>query len=646
MKKDNRKQGKKKSKENTAAVQTAAAEGRPAAAGGKKKYPAWFYLIIILLPLLMLTLLEMSLRVFNYGLNLTQWVELDEKSLILNPDIARRYFYTTQNVPYSNQTLFDKVKAPNSFRVFVLGESSAAGYPFLPNGSFSKYLRKRLELNYPHKRIEMVNVAMTAINTYALRDMMKGIVEQKPDLILIYTGHNEYYGALGVGSMESLGKSRHIVNFVLWLNKFKTVELLRNTIRKVTSSFSSSSANDNASGTLMSRMAKEQLIPYGSDIYRQGLEQFEGNMRDILDMAKDNNIPVVLGTLASNLKDQKPFVSVKDSNEKPAMDVFLSAQKTLQQGDREGALKLFRKAKDLDALRFRAPEEMNAIIRRLAKEYSYPVADIDGAVNSSGPDGIAGDNIMTDHLHPTLEGYQLLGSVFFRTMLQNGLLPGKPSAALDDAQQDSAVKKSFLFTRIDSVIGRYRIAVLKNDWPFVKVRRNEEILFPQDFIDSLAYDVIMRNGSWEEAHRNTAGYYINHSMFDEFQREMDLLIEQFPFMDSYYEKTSEILVLRKQFDRALKYLYMMHARKNDAYSSKWIGIIQLSHKNYVEAYKYLKKSSELDSSDPQTWYNLSGIYINRNEYAKAMEAVERCLGISPNFPGAQGLRARLTEAIK
>ena len=29
---------------------------------------------------------------------------------------------------------------------------------------------------------------------------------QEPDAVLIYAGHNEYYGALGVGSTESLGR--------------------------------------------------------------------------------------------------------------------------------------------------------------------------------------------------------------------------------------------------------------------------------------------------------------------------------------------------------------------------------------------------------------------------------------------------------
>mgnify|MGYP000915160728 CR=1 FL=1 len=61
--------------------------------------------------------------------------------------------------------------------------------------------------------------------------MMPGIIEQNPDMILIYAGHNEYYGALGAGSLESLGNSRWLVNQMLAANKYKTVQLLRNTIK-------------------------------------------------------------------------------------------------------------------------------------------------------------------------------------------------------------------------------------------------------------------------------------------------------------------------------------------------------------------------------------------------------------------------------
>ena len=194
----------------------------------KKKTPKWFYLVMILIPVIFVVLLELSLRLFNYGKDIPQWVDANRGKYIINPEVAYRYFNQVKNIPTTIEDVFDQQEKNNAFRVFVLGGSSAAGFPYMPMGSFSRYIRKRLELNYPNNTIEVVNISLSAINTYTLLDLLPEVLTQKPDLILIYAGHNEYYGALGVGSMESLGTSRTFVKLILQLNKYKTVQLIKN----------------------------------------------------------------------------------------------------------------------------------------------------------------------------------------------------------------------------------------------------------------------------------------------------------------------------------------------------------------------------------------------------------------------------------
>ena len=288
----------------------------------KKKTPKWFYLVMILIPIVFIVLLELSLRIFNYGKEIPQWVDARRGKYIMNPEVAYRYFNQVKNIPTTIEDVFDQEKKPNAFRVFVLGESSAAGYPYMPMGSFSRYIRKRLELNYPNNTIEVVNIGLSAINTYTLLDLLPEVLTQKPDLILIYTGHNEYYGALGVGSMESLGTSRTVVKLILYLNKYKTVQLIKNVLSSLLSAIKSAGVNDEP-GTLMSRMAQDQYINLNSDKYNLGVEQFEDNMRDILQMIQDYNVPVIIGELVSNLKDQKPFISIPTENYPTANQVFL-----------------------------------------------------------------------------------------------------------------------------------------------------------------------------------------------------------------------------------------------------------------------------------------------------------------------------------
>ena len=224
-----------------------------------KKHRFYFYLILIAIPIIFFILLESGLRVFSYGYNNEQWIEVSDGKFILNPEIARRYFHKTQSLPYSNQDVFDAVKKENNFRIFIMGESSAAGFPFAPLGSFSRYLQQRLELVYPGSKIEVVNLGITAVNSYTIRDLFPGVLEMSPDLIIIYTGHNEYYGALGVGSMESFGTSRNIIKLSLWLNRFKTFEFLTDITRTISGWISPPNAVDR-DATLMERMVSEQHI--------------------------------------------------------------------------------------------------------------------------------------------------------------------------------------------------------------------------------------------------------------------------------------------------------------------------------------------------------------------------------------------------
>ncbi len=64
---------------------------------------------------------------------------------------------------------------------------------------------------------------------------------------------------------------------------------------------------------------------------------------------------------------------------------------------------------DLDALRWRAPEEMNSVINELGDKFNYPVVKLDSIFSKVSPDNVVGDNLITDHIHPNLRGYQLIG---------------------------------------------------------------------------------------------------------------------------------------------------------------------------------------------------------------------------------------------
>ncbi len=132
----------------------------------------------------------------------------------------------------------------------------------------------------------------------------------------------------------------------------------------------------------------------------------------------------------------------------------------------ESALEYFLRAKDLDALRFRAPSEINSTIEQLSEKYGHPFVSAVDKFNSLSPEGIVGDNLMTDHLHPTITGYQEIGKLFINKMLTENLLPNSKGLLVTTDKQDEFVRMNYNFTHLDSTIGRYRLTILKRRLAF------------------------------------------------------------------------------------------------------------------------------------------------------------------------------------
>jgi hypothetical protein len=203
------------------------------------------------------------------------------------------------------------------------------GFPYGNNLTFARILNRRLSDAFPERRIEVVNTAMTAVNSYAMLDLMDEIVHQKPDALLIYAGHNEFYGALGVASMESLGKARWLVKAFLGLRKYRTFGLIRDAIclvRKPLGVASKAEQVEDPMETVMSRIVKNRTIPLGSGLYESGKEQFRRNLHSILRKSKEAGIPVWISELVSNVRDQSPFVSVEEDALPSARTVFERAR--------------------------------------------------------------------------------------------------------------------------------------------------------------------------------------------------------------------------------------------------------------------------------------------------------------------------------
>jgi tetratricopeptide (TPR) repeat protein len=498
----------------------------PPPAGGpiRKRSRTWLFRgISLAIPLIFLILVELLLRLFHYGYDTSLFIEYpgDKNYFVFNPDASRKYFTDQLNATTGFHEPFRKTKQPNTLRIFVLGESTTIGYPYFHNGSFHRWLSYRLMRSYPEKDFEIINVSLTAVNSYTVRGFADEVVNYQPDAVLIYAGHNEYYGALGVGSTNQLAASPRLVNTLLWLRQFRFVQLMTRIAAKIASLFS---AHGNAAGkTRMELMVAEQQIPYGSPLFTRGIDQFSKNMESTLDLFHRKHIPVFLSNLVSNEKDLRPFISVPvDSLKYPAfMKLYAAGQNALEsdnkaaaydyfkaadnscntlalcnyyignlsygQGDFTTARRYYDRAKELDALRFRAPDSLNGIIARLCKKYDNAhLVDTRAAFEAASAHGIIGNELILEHVHPNLLGYALMSNVFYEALRTSGFLPRSPAGSMPGSsiggpppspttslpgQPETEMTfpqllQDMPITTVDSLTGVYRVYNLRNNWPF------------------------------------------------------------------------------------------------------------------------------------------------------------------------------------
>lgn len=554
-----------------------------------------------------------------------------------NPNFAARYFVNVRLVPTPSRDGFLVDKPDNGLRLFVMGESTTAGYPYGFNGMFSRVVRDALVDVLPNDSVEVVNVATSAVNSYTVFDQVDEILAHEPDGVLIYLGHNEFYGALGVASSESLGAFPGFVRWYLKLQRMRSFLLLRDAVGSVAGLF----AGKPDEGTLMQRVVREQQIPLDSDLYQMGRRQFESNLDAVLSKFKDAGVPVYIASVTSNILDQPPFESVDSEVYPPAHVVFAEAQNLLAQGDTSAARRSFKLARDLDALRFRATDDFNRVIKDAADRHQAVYVPVAEAFEAASPGGLVGMNLMLEHLHPNNTGYHLMGKVFYEAISENGFF-GRTAQSQRLADWDEYKSRMYL-SEFEHQSVWHRLQVLMQSWPFVKEQTTDyrQTYIPKDRVDSTAYDFVNGSVNWEKSKVELGNWYERQGRYDEAILEYRGLSRDQPQNDSPMLFVARILLDRGDYAQALPLLETAYRISPSAYGTKMLGALEVDRNNLERGIELLEISLTMRSDDPQTTFNLSGAWALKGDYAKALDYANKTEAINPRFPGLQGLKQQL-----
>jgi lysophospholipase L1-like esterase len=506
-----------------------------------------FKTIAVLLPFFVLILVEIILRVCNYGYNTHLFIEdATGKYYHLNPEISQKYFTIRENATQGNYELFPKEKKAGTIRLFVLGESSSVGFPYMHNGAFSRMLKYRLQFACPDTNFEIINLSLTAVNSYTLYDFSKQLVNYQPDAVLIYAGHNEYYGALGVASTSRVGRNPLLIRAAIALKELKLGQLvfrlaagLKGTDKKTT----------DYSLTLMERMAHEQSIPFNSTLYQQGIDQFNANMTGILNIFNKHHVPVFISNQVYNLKDLKPFInsnSILSANKQ-----YESGNKAYAQGDYKAAKSHYILAKEYDELRFRAPEKINILIESYARNIgNVHFVDALHEFEDHSPHGIMDSTLLLEHVHPNLRGQQLISDAFYKELKKSGIIP-----EMKDTIHSLFIKQDdYPFTDFDRHYGQISIWLLKEQWPFNEPIPAEDPNHVRTFEEEQAGACAVKQQNWFEAMHSLYEFYKQKKELGKAMQIMEGLCLEFPYDEEYFLLAGKLGFMQNEQKKALFYV--------------------------------------------------------------------------------------------
>ena len=196
-------------------------------------------------------------------------------------------------------------KQDHTIRIFVLGESAAMGDPE-PAFGMPEILRVLLESRYPQTRFEVVNTALTAINSHLIHHIAAECVQKEADFLVLYMGNNEVTGPMGPGTvfgdtrsdswMLQLGlQLKNIIWVRRWMRCEKNYpEIWVENLPRVGGGIA---------------MFEGRHVPMDDPRLIRVHASFEHHLETILNSAQKQGILIVMSSLACNLKDSAPFAS-------------------------------------------------------------------------------------------------------------------------------------------------------------------------------------------------------------------------------------------------------------------------------------------------------------------------------------------------
>lgn len=350
-------------------------------------------------------------------------------------------------------------------RIFVLGGSAAAGWPFhVGDTNISALLERKLKLLYPGRHIEVINVAAGTYASHRVKLILEEVLSYNPDFLFLYNGNNEFLESLVYrprnppAPWDCSAAIRLAYRFIMPLPRVDV------------KNFNISAQIPN---TLSFAFSKTSLYREDPRQFQMLLEHYRFNLEEMVAAADKAKIPLFLLTCPVNLKDWVPnvsrhrndlssvektrwkglfrdgFIEVERGNFSSAIaplraaialdDEYAEAHYRLAEalrntGKVEEAKAEYVLALQRDAFPFRELPEFQDVLRGVATKSRTPLVDIVAPLEDATVDGILGYDTLVDYVHLSEKSQEIVAQEMVRALFKRGLLQGVSAADVERAR--------------------------------------------------------------------------------------------------------------------------------------------------------------------------------------------------------------------
>lgn len=334
--------------------------------------------------------------------------------------------------------------------IVVLGGSAAMGDGCVPVAAFSARLRTLLTAVLPVP-VQVVNLGAGGVDsTHVLLALEALLADHHPDLIVVYSGNNEFH-ELRLHKAANPGFDSRLELTRRRLNQVHLYRVLRQAVVPAVDE----AALDRTELPSLGELA----VPVTDDDRALVAKIYEENLARMVALARDAGVPILLTTVADNLLDRAGARTVADdeaewiaglladpvrrdptalSRAAVAAAPYLHTQaahaevgvRLLEAGRVDQAVWWLERAETLAQRPLRSNAAMRDGVRRLAAEEQVPLCDVSRALAALSPRGVAGDDVFRDGCHPNALGHHRIAGILARCLVDEGLVaPSDPAAA-------------------------------------------------------------------------------------------------------------------------------------------------------------------------------------------------------------------------